>query len=71
MNRHPRHIGWLVNGCAMLFAPLAIAWSDHATLAWPLLRIMPETTVQESVLVETLPNFGGGIGIRCSTVSAA
>ena len=57
MNRHTRHIGWLVNGCTMLFAPLAIAWSDHATLAWPLLRIMPETTVQESVLVETLPEF--------------
>jgi hypothetical protein len=57
MTHRTRHIGWLINGCAILVAPLAIAWSDHATLAWPLLRIMPETTVQESVLVETLPEF--------------
>ena len=33
------------------------AWSDHASLAWPLLRVMPEVQNAEPLRVETLNEF--------------
>src|SRR6056300_2001610 len=35
----------------------AWSWSDHATLAWPLLRVMPELVEAEPIAVESLERF--------------
>ncbi|PLW83422.1 hypothetical protein CWI75_07425 [Kineobactrum sediminis] len=41
----------------MLTSSLSMAWSDHATLAWPLLRAMPEVAAAPPLEVETLQTF--------------
>ena len=53
-----------VRGLVCLIAPLLMlqsailhAWSDHASLAWPLLRVMPEVQKAEPLRVETLSEF--------------
>lgn len=53
-----------VRGLVCLIAPLLMlqsamlhAWSDHASLVWPLLRVMPEVQKAEPLRVETLSEF--------------
>ena len=55
----PNKIGSLaiVIGLALGANAPAWSWSDHATLAWPLLRVMPELVEAEPVAVESLERF--------------
>ncbi len=53
-----------VRGLVCVIAPLLAlqsamlhAWSDHASLAWPLMRVMPEVQTAEPLRVETLSEF--------------
>jgi hypothetical protein len=41
----------------MLQSAMLHAWSDHASLVWPLLRVMPEVQKAEPLRVETLSEF--------------
>ena len=47
---------WVV-ALLMMYSGFVQAWSDHASLAWPLMRTMPEVRDAESVTVETLSEF--------------
>ena len=46
-----------VIGLALSTSAPACSWSDHATLAWPLMRTMPELLETEPVAAESLVGF--------------
>jgi hypothetical protein len=47
----------LMASMLLLQSAIVHAWSDHASLAWPLLRVMPEVQKAEPLSVETLSEF--------------
>lgn len=52
-----RRLVGLITTLLMLQSTVVHAWSDHASLAWPLLRVMPEVQNAEPLRVETLNEF--------------
>jgi hypothetical protein len=52
-----RRLVGLITTLHMLQSTVVHAWSDHASLAWPLLRVMPEVQNAEPLRVETLNEF--------------
>ena len=52
-----RRLVGLITTLLMLQSTVVHAWSDHASLAWPLLRVMPEVQNAEPLRVETLSEF--------------
>ena len=52
-----RPLACLITPVFMLQSALAFAWSDHASLAWPLVRVMPEVQSAKPLRVETLGEF--------------
>lgn len=52
-----RRLVGLITMLLMLQSTVVHAWSDHASLAWPLLRVMPEVQNAEPLRVETLNEF--------------
>ena len=52
-----RRLIGLITTLHMLQSTVVHAWSDHASLAWPLLRVMPEVQNAEPLRVETLNEF--------------
>ena len=52
-----RRLVGLITTLLMLQSTIVHAWSDHASLAWPLLRVMPEVQNAEPLRVETLNEF--------------
>lgn len=52
-----RRLIGLITTLLMLQSTVVHAWSDHASLAWPLLRVMPEVQNAEPLRVETLNEF--------------
>ncbi|EED35053.1 conserved hypothetical protein [Luminiphilus syltensis NOR5-1B] len=51
-----RLIRGLAGGLLLFGASSVVAWSDHASLVWPLVRVLPDLTDQ-SVPAETLESF--------------
>ena len=52
-----RRLVGLITTLLILQSTVVHAWSDHASLAWPLLRVMPEVQNAEPLRVETLNEF--------------
>lgn len=52
-----RRLVGLITTLLMLQSTVVHAWSDHASLAWPLLRVMPEVQNAEPLRVVTLNEF--------------
>ena len=52
-----RRLVGLITTLLMLQSTVVHAWSDHASLAWPLLRVMSEVQNAEPLRVETLSEF--------------
>ena len=52
-----RRLVGLITTLLILQSTVVHAWSDHASLAWPLLRVMPEVQNAEPLRVETLSEF--------------
>lgn len=52
-----RSLFGLIASTLLLPSTMVHAWSDHASLAWPLLRVMPEVQQAEPLRVETLSEF--------------